>query len=135
MKTTIEILEELALDLNESSRDLLGCDVEGALEVKQQEEALQKSILDFNRLEKLEILLSLENVLFYQNNNTGKGIVTARSVLDSMDLPQKPSSCICNIWEWGNPFKIPCVCSYFKPSKNDSEICETCEHEEGCHTK
>ncbi len=43
-----------------------------------------------------------------------------------------PDGCVCNIKEWGNPRKIPPICSNYV---DDNGLCKNCEHEEKCHKK
>lgn len=53
-------------------------------------------------------------------------------VIDYLDK-EKPKGCICNTREWG--YFITPVCKSFHPmSKEEPDICQSCEHEEGCHS-
>lgn len=46
--------------------------------------------------------------------------------------PGRPSvACRCDAGTWGDPSKIPAVCSEFKGE--GSQYCATCEHDKECH--
>ncbi len=43
----------------------------------------------------------------------------------------KPEGCCCDAREWGNPQKLPPVCSKFDGITSDH--CNNCEHDYACH--
>src|SRR5690242_11945933 len=46
--------------------------------------------------------------------------------------PDPPAGCICPVWDWGNPRKIPAICQTYNDPKGDG-ICDSCDHEKKCH--
>lgn len=65
----------------------------------------------------------------YQVCKNCKQYKDAHCVFDPMDVPD---SCVCDHNEWGDEIPEPCD-KYVGPGGKVD--CETCEHDEACHTK
>lgn len=45
---------------------------------------------------------------------------------------KRPSGCICDPYEWRDPYNIPAVCDKFDNPSNEGH-CRRCEHDYLCH--
>jgi len=45
---------------------------------------------------------------------------------------KRPSGCICDPYEWRDPYNIPAVCDKFDNPSNEGN-CRRCEHDYLCH--
>lgn len=47
---------------------------------------------------------------------------------------KRPDGCICDVYEWGDPYNLPPVCDKFE-GHNIGQNCTRCEHDYECHAE
>jgi hypothetical protein len=52
--------------------------------------------------------------------------------IQNAEVPNIPIGCICDIDSWGCLANIKPICTNYI-SSDETEICQNCEHEFGCH--
>ena len=57
----------------------------------------------------------------------------SRAEHHDFDAVKVPDGCVCDPFEWRTASEVPPVCLAFRPAPYSAGVCESCEHDRGCH--